>query len=160
MISKKIFTLSLFACSFAFPGCQPSKNITAPVVTDLSGKPLYHPSHSDELIYYLETGEKIIATDNGVEFCEGRDSLSNYLSIKYVNHPNYNWIDYNMRIFFTILFDKDLTIKEVRVSNRYDKHKYPFEDIFIQELKNTEGKWCKLKPGKEWYYYFHVQKVY
>ncbi len=160
MIIKKTVKLSLLLYLIFFGGCQSSKNATSLIVYDLYEKPLYHPSSSDELIYYLETGEKIIATDNGVEFCEGRDSLSNYLLIKYVNHPNYSWIDYNMRIFFVILFDKDLEIKEVRISNRYDKHRYPFEDIFIQELKNTEGMWCKLKPEKEWYYYFHVQKIY
>ena len=160
MIIRKHFQIVIVCFFFVLGSCLSQKNITKQPVKDSFGKILYCPIDSDKTIYYLETGEKIIATNNGVEFCKGRDSLSNYLSVKYVNHPNYGWIDYNMHLFFVILFDKNLTIKEIRIVNGYDKYHYSFEDIFIEELKNTEGMWCKSKPGKDWYFYFHVQKVY
>ena len=62
MIIRKHFQIVIVCFFFVLGSCLSQKNITKQPVKDSFGKILYCPIDSDKTIYYLETGEKIIAT--------------------------------------------------------------------------------------------------
>lgn len=84
--------------------CKSGAKIQQQAIKDIYGKPISFMIKDDKAVYYTESGKKIIANFGGVEFNGGRDSLSMYLLTRYINHPEYNFQEYNIdeRFFYTI----------------------------------------------------------
>jgi len=143
--------------------CEAKKKIQRHAIEDIHGRPISFLLKDGKVGYYTENGEKIIVNVvRGIEFNGGKDSLSAYLLTKYINHPSYNYQEYNVYEYFFILFDKNLDIKEVRIMYRKyaDNERFYYDSIFIEALKNTTGMWYKTVENQEWYIYLHRQKIY
>lgn len=145
-----------------FYGCGSDKEIRQQAIKDIDGRPISFLLKNDRGLYYPINGEEKTVYFGGVEFNGGRDSLSEYLLSKYVNHPDYNYNEYNVYEHFFILFDKDLNIKEIRIMHRkYAGKERPYYDtIFINALKGTTGMWRKTVENQKWYIYLHRQRIY
>lgn len=145
-----------------FYGCGSEKEIRQQAIKDIDGRPISFLLKNDRGLYYSVNGKKKTAYFGGVEFNGGRDSLSEYLLSKYVNHPDYNYNEYNVYEHFFILFDKDLNIKEIRIMHtKYAGKERPYYDtIFINALKGTTGMWHKTVENQKWYIYLHRQRIY
>ena len=145
-----------------FYGCGSDKEIRQQAIKDIDGRPISFLLKNDRGLYYPINGEEKTVYFGGVEFNGGRDSLSEYLLSKYVNHPDYNYNEYNVYEHFFILFDKDLNIKEIRIMHRkYAGKERPYYDtIFINALKGKTGMWRKTVENQKWYIYLHRQRIY
>jgi hypothetical protein len=162
MITKWKYIVTFVVISIGLYCCGSEKRIRQQAIKDIYGRPISFLLDDNRDIYYLEDGKRIIAYLRGVEFNGGRDSLSKYLLTKYVNHPSYNYMEYNIYEYFFILFNKNIEIKEVRIMYRKynDNKRYYYDSIFVDALKNTSGMWHKTTEDKEWYIYFHRQRIY
>lgn len=131
-------------------------------IKDICGRPIISLCGENKGTYYYEDGKEITAYIGGVEFKGGSDSLSNYLLGKYVNHRDYNYEEFNIGEDFIVLLNKRLEVEEVRILYRrgYDNKRFYYDSIFVDEIKNTEGLWEKCVEDKEWYIYFHRQRIY
>jgi len=80
-----------------------------------------------------------------VQFIGGYQALTNYFDSLYFNREDYNWDELNALFYYTILCDKDLKIKEVKIIQReaYDNSKYDYDGLIKRILFSTEGKWMK-----------------
>ena len=161
MISKWIHISIFIGILFGFACCGSHKTNQQQVVKDIQGYPIYSLLKNNKFLYYTKDGKKLIADVGEIEFTGGRDSLSAYLLTRYINHPNYNYREYNVYEYFFILFDENLDIKEIRIMGlKYaDRTKF-YYDIFIESLKNTIGMWYKKTENKKWYIYLHRQMIY
>ena len=164
MITKwKYVALFVGILTGLFYCCGVEKNIQQQAIKDIYGRPISYILDQNRDAYYREDGKKIIAYYNrGVEFNGGRDSLSEYLSEKYVNHPSYDYHEYNMIEYFIILFNKNLDIIEVRIVYRsgYNNKRFYYDSIFVDAIKSTSEMWHKTVENQEWYVYLHRQRVY
>lgn len=161
MIEKKHIILSI-GVLIGFCCCTSHNKTQRQFTQDIHGYPLTSLLKDDKAIYHTENGEKLIANVGGVEFNGERDSLSAYLLSKYIHHPNYNNIEYNVCEHFFILFNEHLDIKEVRIMYRKyaNNERFYYDTIFVDALKNTTGMWHKTVENKKWYYYLHRQRIY
>jgi len=162
MIIKLRYIALLIALLTGLYGCGSQKEMQQQAIKDIYGCPISFLLKNDRVIYYSVNGEKKTVYSGGIEFNSGRDSLSEYLLSKYVNHPDYNYNEYNVYEHFIILFDKDLNIKEIRIMHRkYAGKERPYYDtIFINALKGTAGMWHKTVENQKWYIYLHWQRIY
>ncbi len=79
-----------------------------------------------------------------MRFVGGYDAFANYFDSLYFARAEYfNWDELNARAYYTILFDKNLKIKEVKIIKRlaYDNLKYNYDSLIKSILFITEGKW-------------------
>lgn len=131
-------------------------------IKDIYGGPILSVCEEKKGVYHFEDGKEITVYIGGVEFKGGHDSLSNYLLKEYVNHPDYNFEEYNLREDFIVLLNKKLEVAEVRILYRkgYDNERFYYDSIFVNEIKNTTGMWKKTVENKKWYIYFHRQRIY
>ncbi|WP_353331802.1 hypothetical protein [Bacteroides sedimenti] len=161
IIRLRSFVL-LIVLFIGFCGCSSGKKIRQQAIKDIYGQPISFLLKKNREIYYSVNGEKKIAYPGGVEFNGGNDSLSAYILSKYVNHPDYNYDEFNVNEYFFMLFDKDLNIKGIRIMHKkYAPKERPYYDsIFINALKSTAGMWRKTVENQEWYIYLHRQRVY
>ncbi len=161
MIFKWKFILIFIGVSIGFYCSGVGKNKEQPI-KDVYDRPIIDSLRGNECVYYSEDGKEITTYLGGVEFNGGRDSLSNYLLKKYVNHPHFNNEEYNIIEHFILLLNKNLEIKEIRIVYRkgYDNKRFYYDSIFIDALKSTTGMWYKTVEDKEWYVYLHRQRVY
>lgn len=157
MISKNEL-ISVFVIIMLCYFFTASKTNGQPIV-DINGLVIIE-NVNGEVFYVKENGERIRVYSKTIEFNGGKDSLSAYLGKKYINHPDYNYTDYNMLETFFVLFDEKLNIVEVRIMKRPHNEKFYYDSIFIDALKSTKGMWYKIVENKEWYYYMHRQRVY
>lgn len=161
MISKwkYIVVFIILLTGFCYCGVKKYHRQT---LKDIYERPIISLLGKNKGLYYSEGGKEIIAYLGGVEFNGGNDSLSNYLLKKYVNHPDYNYEEYNLREDFIVLLNKRLEVEEVRILYRrvYDNERFYYDSIFVDEIKNTTGMWEKTVENKEWYIYFHRQRIY
>lgn len=42
----------------------------------------------------------------------------------------------------------------------YNNKRFYYDSVFINEIKNTTGMWEQTGEDKDWYIYFHRQRVY
>lgn len=160
------FSLILFLSIIVLHGCK------VPVVTDqYEAKDIYGTSighlannyrYSRKMIYYTENKTKLKARDKSVEFIWGQDSLSKYIINKYYQHPMCVEDQFNTHVLFCILFDKNLSIKEIRIyqlNKIYDNFKY--YEIIKEVIKGTDGMWYKTtKKKSNWYVYHYHGRFY
>lgn len=162
MIIRLRYFVVLIVLFTGFYGCSSGKKMRQQAIKDIYGRPITSLSKNDRIIYYRINGRQKTAYPGGVEFNGGRDSLSAYLISKYVNHPDYNYDEFNVNEYFFMLFDKDLNIKEIRIMHKkYAPKERPYYDsIFINALKSTAGMWHKTVENQKWYIYLHRQRVH
>ena len=93
--------------------------------------------------YYFGKKREKVSLD--VQFIGGYQVLTNYFDSLYFNREDYNWDELNALFYYTILCDKDLKIKEVKIIQReaYDNSKYDYDGLIKRILFSTEGKWMK-----------------
>jgi hypothetical protein len=103
--------------------------------------------------YYFITKE-IVNTE--IQYRGGYMAFSNYCDSLYFNRDDYNFEELNAQALYSILFDKNLKIKEIRIIKRigYDNSKYNYDDLIKRILLSTEGKWIKDPNNENNKYYF------
>jgi hypothetical protein len=132
-------------------------------IVDINGLVIIDKVSDNKVSYVRENGERIEVFSKGIGFYGGQEALKKYLDSIYYNNPDYhNYSEFNILESFIILFDAYLNIKEVRIMSRHntENKRFYYDDIFINALQSTNGKWHKIIENKEWYYYLHRQRIY
>jgi len=133
--------------------CQNNSNKEI-IYYDLDSIPvfgIYDLDNANIINYYIQT-----KVSPNIQFEGGYDSLSSFCDSLYFNREDYNYDELNARALYSILFDKNLKIKEVRIIKRfaYDNQKYNYDDLIRQILFSTEDKWVKKgQDNYNWYFY-------
>ena len=135
-------------CSFSVY-CQNSK-----IMYDEYG-PIYASKNDSIIVYITKEGKQLEIKLNQVIFKGGDDNLKDYLRKNYYK-PN-DWDDdYSYRVFFYILFDSQLRIKEIRVSipplRYFTESKKKRIKLYTKGLKRTKSRW-KKNTNQKWYVY-------
>ena len=165
IINKKHF---LFALYFLFSISLYSQN-TENIILDINNESIYeHGKNNTIPYYYTLKGERIPIDASSIEYKYGRDSLNDYIRSGYYNHPDYNWREVNITLYYCILFDKELSIQEIRfykmgISNEL-KNILEIEghlSIIKQVLLKSQNRWIsKKKCSKEHKLYIGSVKIY
>ena len=148
-MKKIVGVLSLvLLCSFSVY-CQNNK-----IMYDEYG-PIYASKNDSIIVYITKEGKQLEIKLNQVIFKGGDDNLKEYLRKNYYK-PN-DWDDdYSYRVFFFILFDSNLGIKEIRGSipplRSYTESKKKRIKLYTKGLKRTNSKWKKI-TNQKWYVY-------
>lgn len=132
-------------------------------VEDVDGHPVDRLLDDGKTVEYITLeGQKVIAyIAHGVEFNAGKDSLDNYVKRFYYNQEGYDNVELNQRIVFSILFDKNLNIIEVRqLPPHFLRKEECYKKLFIDILNNTAGMWHKTIEHKEWYVYWYITRLF
>lgn len=140
-----------------------SQEVVTHYVEDVDGRPIDRLLDDGKTVEYITLdGQKVIAhIAHGVEFNAGKDSLDNYVKKFYYNQEGYDYIELNQRIVFSILFDDNLNIIEVRqLPPRFLRKEECYKKLFINILKSTAGMWHKTIEHKEWYIYWYVTRLF
>ena len=141
-----VFTLILL-CSLSVY-CQNNK-----IIYDEYG-PIYTSINDSIIVYNTKKGKQLEINLNQVYFKDGDDNLKEYLK-KNCYKSNYN-DDYGYRVFFFVLFNSNLRIKEVRGTtlplSSYTESKKKRIKTYTKGLKRTKSKWGKV-TNQKWYVY-------
>lgn len=140
-----------------------SQEVVTHYVEDVDGCPIDRLLDDRKTVEYITLdGQKVIAyIAHGVEFNAGKDSLDNYVKKNYYNQEGYDYIELNQRIVFSILFDKNLNIIEVRqLPPHFLRKEECYKKLFTNILKSTIGMWHKTIEHKEWYVYWYVTRLF
>ncbi len=148
-MKKKVGVLTLaLLCSLSVY-CQNSK-----IMYDEYG-PIYSSMNDSMIVYITKEGKQLEIELNQVFFTGGEDHLKEYLRKNYYK-PNKRDDDYTYRVFFFILFNSNLRIKEIRDAipplRSYTESKRERMKLYIKGIKRTKSKWKKNKDQK-WYIY-------
>lgn len=102
--------------------------------------------------YYFGKQLREVSTD--ISYVGGYEALKNYQDSLYWKY--YNGNEQNATCLYTILFDKDLKIKDVKIVNRggYDNSQYNYDKLITKIILSTEGNWKKNNKASsdEWYF--------
>lgn len=102
--------------------------------------------------YYL--GKQLREVSTEISYIGGYESLRNYQDSLY--WKNYNGDEQNATCLYTILFDKKLKIRDVKIVKRvgYNNSKYNYDKLIKKILLSTEGSWQKTNniSSEEWYF--------
>ena len=157
MISKYLLLIVTLLLSSISIYCQNNIEATkGKVYYDVDSLPIFRlDSIDNELIvnYYILVKEKV---SRDIQFIGGYESLSIFCDSLYFNRKDYNHEELNARALYTILFDQNFNIKEVRIIKRfaYNNLKYNYDDLVKKILFSTEGKWIKTnEDNSKWYFY-------
>lgn len=73
----------------------------------------------------------------------------------------YNGNEYNIIEHFSVLFDKDLNIVEIRISHRQfaNNRRFYYDNVLMEAIKKTKSQWRKTVDGKKWYVCFFSYRV-
>lgn len=105
------------------------------------------------ITYYRESVEEEASLH--LQFKGGYESFLAYCDSSYYHRADYNYDELNALAMFSILFDKNLKIKDVRILKRiaYVNVKYNYDALVKRILLSTEGKWIKTGDDDcEWYF--------
>ncbi|GAB6870438.1 hypothetical protein [Bacteroides rodentium] len=104
--------------------------------------------------YYFREQLREVSTD--ISYIGGYESLKNYQDSLYWKY--YKGDEQNASCLYTILFDKKLKIREIRIVKRagYNNSKYNYDKLIKKILLSTEGNWQKTNntSSEEWYFTF------
>lgn len=78
---------------------------------------------------------------NYAQYKGGEEALREYLDSCYYQRPGYDYQEYNIHYVYTILFDKDMKILDVRITYRSPTIDGRFDEILKEALYNSEGNW-------------------
>jgi len=116
--------------------------------------PIYTSMNDSIMVYHTKEGKQLEIKLNQVCFKDGDDYLIEYLKKIYYKF-NYN-DDYSYRVFFFVLFNSNLRIKEIRGTtlplNSYSESKRKRIKTYTKGLKRTKSKWKKV-TNQKWYVY-------
>lgn len=146
-MGKVVYLLSLtLLCSISVY-CQNDK-----IIYDEYGT-IYTLINDSVIIYHTKKGEKYEVRLNQIYFMDGMDKLKEYLRKEY--HQTDDSDDY-YRVFFFMLFDNKLRLKEIRgvvlPLNQYTESRKKRVKQYMVGLKKTKSKW-KKKTNQKWYVY-------
>ena len=116
---------------------------------------IFHPVNDSTIVYNTKKGEKYEIRLKQISFVDGENALVDYLKKNYYkSRPSDD--DYAYRVFFFILFDSKLQIKEVRdfvlPLNQYTESQKKRVKLYTKGLKKTKNRW-KKKSNQKWYVY-------
>lgn len=113
------------------------------------------PVNDSTIVYCTKKGKKYEVKLNQISFTDGQNELVDYLKKEYYK-PGPGDDDYTYRVFFFILFDSKLKIKEVRGCVlpliQYKESNKKRVKRYITGLHKTKGRW-KKKSIQKWYVY-------
>lgn len=116
---------------------------------------IYTPVNDSTIMYCTKTGKKHEVKIDQISFVDGDSALIDYLKKEYYK-PGPSDDDYIYRVFFFILFDSKLKIKEIRGCvlplNQYTENKKKRVEQYTNGLVRTKNKWRK-KSKQKWYVY-------
>ena len=142
--------------------CFAQKHDTSDFIKDIHDIPIFGNYDSIANCWeYLTLDKKRILVNPEIEYIEGRDSLNRYCRRKYYEliSPTYNELNYV--VLLSILFDKHLNIKEIRIIKPiFPYHREYYENLFIQIAKSTQGKWKKTTENRDWYIHFIAERFF
>lgn len=139
--------------SFYSIECCSQERDVSEFAKDVYGMPVF-TSHDTTSKDYLTLDGKRILASLGVEYIGGRDSLNRYCKKMYYKLVNPTYNELNQRVFITLLFDKDLNIKEIRLLPPVFLYRRDYyEKLFTIIAKSTQGQWKKKSHNKDWYVY-------
>jgi len=117
--------------------------------------PIYASKNDSIIVYITKEGKQLEIKLNQVIFKGGDDNLKEYLRTNYYKSNDWD-NDYSYRVFFFILFDSNLSIKEIRGSvpplGYYTESKKARIKLYKKGLKRTKSKWKKI-ANQKWYLY-------
>ena len=104
--------------------------------------------------YYFRKRLREVSTE--ISYIGGNESLRKYQDSLY--WENYNGDEQNASCLYTILFDRKLKIREIKIVKRagYINSKYNYDKLIKKILLSTEGSWQKTNNAlsEEWYFIF------
>ena len=108
--------------------------------------------------YYFRKEFKEVSTD--ISYVNGNESLMNYQDSLY--WTNYKGNEMNASCLYTILFDRKLKIKEIKIVERrgYNNSKYNYDKLIKRILLSTEGKWQKTNNAHSEKWYFRMGRFF
>lgn len=128
--------------------CQNTKN----VINEFGS--VYSQINDSTIVYCTKKGKKHEVKLNQITFLDGEIALVDYLKKEYYKSGPDD--DYTYRVFFFILFDYRLKIKEVRgfvlPLNQYTESKKKRVEQYANGLIRTKNRW-KKKSNQKWYVY-------
>jgi hypothetical protein len=135
--------------------CQNNRNKEI-IYYDVDSIPVFgiYDLDNANINYYIQT-----KVSPNIQFKGGYKSLSSFCDSLYFSREDYNYDELNARALYSILFDKSLKIKEVRIIKRlaYDNQKYNYDDLIKKILFSTEDRWIKKEQDNQnncnWYFY-------
>ena len=118
---------------------------------------VYMPVNDSTITYNTKKGKRYEIKLNQISFVDGENALVNYLKKQYYKPRLYD-DDYAYRVFFFILFDSKLKIKEVRCCvlpfSQYTETQKRRIKLYTKGLKKTKNKWKKTSTQKKYIYAF------
>ncbi|MDL2283441.1 hypothetical protein LJB94_02895 [Odoribacter sp. OttesenSCG-928-G04] len=161
---KRIITyLSLlalvFCTSLTFAQRVPSTLIprervpsTPLIYYDVDSLPVYKLCSGRNSVTYMRTDSSEVEADHCVRYAGGdmallatMDSLAISAGIK-MSEKWFRFINYS------ILFDDELNISEVRILDRFDIEDARYDDFVVNSLKSLQGKWIKHQySSRQWH---------
>ena len=156
MITKYLLSIVvIFMQIFSLFGQVNVKNIKSNIVYDIDNFPVLEFDSVDSkqiVYYYISTKEKV----SGLQYRGGYDAFLAYCDSLYYNREDYNYEELNAKAYFSILFDQEFKIKEVKILKKlaYDNLKYSYDDLVKRILFSTEGRWIKQNDEKDYEFYF------
>ena len=104
--------------------------------------------------YYFRKRLREVSTE--ISYIGGNESLRKYQDSLY--WENYNGDEQNASCLYTILFDRKLKIREIKIVKRagYNNSKYNYDKLIKKILLSTEGSRQKTNNAlsEEWYFIF------
>ena len=102
--------------------------------------------------YYLCGVPQVVSTD--ISYIGGWKKFQHYQDSLYWAY--YDGPEMNMTCWYTLLFDKNLKIKEVKIvrRNAYDNRRYDFDGLVKKILLSTDGCWQTTDDTVRTDYYF------
>jgi len=142
--------------SFSLYSQKKTYKLKSEIFCDVDSFPVFRFDTLDnkEVIKYYLIKEELVSVN--IQFAGGYDALTNFCDSLYYNRKDYNYDELNARALFTILFDQDLRIKEIKILKRmaYNNLKYNYDGLIKKILLSTEGQWIKNDNKSKWYFYF------
>ena len=127
----------------------------ASIIQDQYG-PIYTSWNDSVLTYHTKEGKKLEIAANRVVFKHGEDALKKYLRNKYYQLYHPDDCDDNFRVFFFLLFDSNLKIKEVRgvvlPYSQFSESRKKRVKSYMKWLKHTKKQWIR-ETNQKWYVY-------
>ena len=159
MIFKRILIGTTFLFSI-FTSFSQDKvdSIRTTIMCDVEGLPVVRFDETKDTMYVkYSISSSWQDVCNTFHYKGGYGSLTAYCDSMYYNREDYNYDELNALAMFTILFDENLKIKDVRILKRiaYNNNKYDYDSLVKRILWSTEGRWEKEGENSQckWYLY-------
>lgn len=159
MIIKRILIQAIFLLPVLLSyGQNKPDSICSSVRYDVEGLPVVRFDETQDTMYvkyFISSSWQDVC--NTFHYKGGYVALTAYCDSMYYNREDYNYDELNALAMFTVLFDENLKIKDVRILKRiaYTNNKYDYDALVKRILWSTEGRWEKenINDPCKWYLY-------